>query len=438
MSTHQPPAPDGLPVIGHALHFASGPFDFVENAVDQCGDSYRMVLPGVDDVFVLCHPDFFEQVLVDDVNSFAKTSDFRAAFGDGLLSTDGETWREQRQMLQPLFYKDYISDFTDQMVACTERRLDTWGDGVTGDIEAEMKNLTFEILFSTLFGEEVGPGERRDLRSAADDLNEWFVPASWMLPNWVPTPARRRFKQSKRVLREEVRDLLAGRQTSTGSYNDDLLSQLFAARESRPQLDINEIEDHLMTMVFAGYETTATALAFTWYNLATNPRIREEFENELEDVLGGDPPSYEDVGKLEVTDRIIKETLRLYPPIHTLPRETLTDIEMKGIQIPAGREVHLSLIHTHRDEQFYDNPDKYQPDRWTGNFEDNLHDFAYIPFGAGRRTCIGREFALLEAKIVLATIGQQYRLKKEGGALEIEPEITIKSKDGIMLSSHKR
>jgi cytochrome P450 len=235
-----------------------------------------------------------------------------------------------------------------------------------------------------------------------------------------------------------VRDLLAGRQTSTGSYNDDLLSQLFAARESRPQLDINEIEDHLMTMVFAGYETTATALAFTWYNLATNPRIREEFENELEDVLGGDPPSYEDVGKLEVTDRIIKETLRLYPPIHTLPRETLTDIEMKGIQIPAGREVHLSLIHTHRDEQFYDNPDKYQPDRWTGNFEDNLHDFAYIPFGAGRRTCIGREFALLEAKIVLATIGQQYRLKKEGGTLEIEPEITIKSKDGIMLSSHER
>ena len=439
MPAHLPPTPTEYPVVGHALQFADSPFDFVANSVAECGDSYRMVLPGVDDVYVLCHPDYYKEVLVTEVDSFNKTADFRAAFGSGLLSTDGQQWREQRDMLQPLFYQEYISGFAEQMVQCTQRRLDSWAGGVTGNIEAEMRNLTFEILFATLFGREIAPGERTELRAAADDLNEWFVPASWMLPNWVPTPARRRFKQSKTLLRQEVQTILADSHEGTRSSGDDLLSQLFAARQSKSDLPMNEIEDHLMTMIFAGYETTATALAFAWYSLARNPTVRQEFHDELETVLEGKPPSYDNVAELTITDRIIKETLRLYPPIHTIPRQTTTDIEFAGVRIPEGSEVHLSIIHTHRDEQFYDEPQEFKPDRWTESFEDELHDFAYIPFGGGRRTCIGREFSLLEAKIVLATIGQQFRLEWEGeNDVELEPQITINAKHGIPLSAATR
>lgn len=342
MPAHLPPAPSGYPLVGHALQFAVSPFDFVENAVTECGNAYRMVFPGVDDVYVLCHPDYFKNVLVTEVDSFTKTADFRAAFGNGLLSTDGQKWREQRDILQPLFYRDHITGFTEQMVTCTQRRLDSWNEETTGNIEAEMRDLTFEILFSTLFGQEIAPGERAKLRQAADDLNEWFVPASWILPNWVPTPARRRFKQSKTLLREEIQAILADGRRGTQADGGDLLSQLFAARTSQPDLTMDEIEDHLMTMVFAGYETTATALAFAWYLLATHPRIRQEFHDELDAILGGKPPTYDDLAELEITDRIIKETLRLYPPIHTIPRKTATDIEFAGVQIPAGKEVQLS------------------------------------------------------------------------------------------------
>jgi cytochrome P450 len=437
MPAHLPPAPSGYPLVGHAPQFADSPFGFVENSVAECGDTYRMVLPAVDDVYVLCHPDYYKDVLVREVDSFTKTADFRAAFGAGLLSTDGQKWREQREMLQPLFYREYINGFTEQMVTCTQRRLDSWNEGTTGNIEAEMRDLTFEILFSTLFGQEIAPGERAELRTAADNLNEWFVPASWMLPNWVPTPARHRFKQSKSLLRKEIQAILANGRGEAQTDHDDLLSQLFAARQSKPDLSMEEIEDHLMTMVFAGYETTATALAFAWYSLARNPSIRQEFHEELATVLEGEPPSYDDLAELDVTDRIIKETLRLYPPIHTIPRQTATDIEFAGIRIPEGKEVHLSMIHTHRDEQFYTDPLEFKPDRWTGTFEDDLHDFAYIPFGAGRRTCIGREFSLLESKVVLATIGQQFRLRWEGeNDVELEPQITISSKNGIQLSAH--
>ncbi|MFC7009995.1 cytochrome P450 [Halalkalicoccus salilacus] len=438
MPAHLPSSPARYPLIGHALQFANSPFDFVENSVTECGDAYRMVLPAVDDVYVLCHPDYYKDVLVTEVDSFTKTTDFREAFGSGLLSTDGQQWREQRDMLQPLFYRDHINGFAEQMVTCTQRRLDSWNDGATGNIEVEMRDLTFEILFATLFGQEIEPGERAELRTAADNLNEWFVPSSWMLPNWVPTPARRRFKQSKTLLREEVQSIFADSRGGEQTDGDNLLSQLFAARQSTSDLSMEEIEDHLMTMVFAGYETTATALAFAWYSLSRNPDIRQEFHDELEAVLGGRPPSYDDLAELDVTDRIIKETLRQYPPIHTIPRQTATDIEFAGVRIPEGKEVHLSIIHTHRDQQFYDEPQEFKPDRWTGSFEDELHDFAYIPFGAGRRTCIGREFSLLESKIVLATIGQQFRLEWEGNNdVELEPQITINSKNGIQLSSHK-
>lgn len=325
------------------------------------------------------------------------------------------------------------------MNACTQRRLETWNEGETGDIETEMQNLTFEILFSTLFGRKIRPGEGAELRDAADGLNEWFAPSSWMLPNWVPTPARRRFKRSKARLREEIREIVADNRAQTSTDTDDILSQLRRVQNTESGLSKEEIEDQLVMMVFAGYETTAVALAFAWYSLATHPRIRRRFHEELDTVLGGQAPSYDDLRDLEVTEQIIKETLRLFPPVHTIPRRTQSLIEFDGFHVPEGKEVHLAVLHAHRDPNIYENPLEFQPERWDGELEDEIHDFGYIPFGGGRRTCIGRAFALLEAKIVLATVGQQFQLEYDDTAeIELEPQITTQSKNGIPMTIRSR
>ncbi|WP_206425180.1 cytochrome P450 [Halosimplex salinum] len=461
MSSQLPPAPSGYPVLKNAVQFARDPFTFVERATAECGDIYRMALPAVDDVFVFTHPDHLDRVLVSDVEAFGKTEDYQRAFGNGLLSVEGQKWRQQRDMLQPLFYRDHIRGYTEQMVACTERRLETWSEGETLDMEPEMKNLTLEVLFSTLFGRSLVPGEDQELRDAADGLNEWFTPSSWILPPWIPTPARRRFNQSTKRLRQEVRRLLeegsdrtriSGDEAS-GSKNQsnskqaaysntpDLLTQLQKARNRADETDltIEEIEDQLITMVFAGHETTAAALAFTWYALATNPDLQEQLHTELDTVLDGDSPTYDDLQDLEFTERIISEALRLYPPVHTIPRRTLTDVEVGGYRIPEDHEIHLSIIHVHRDGRFYDEPMVFRPERWTDEFEEELHDFAYAPFGGGRRTCIGREFALLEAKVVLATVGQKFQFDWENDeAIELEPRVTTRSKEGIPLRIRQR
>ena len=337
------------------------------------------------------------------------------------------------------------------MVGATQRRLGTWVSGETRDIESEMQDLTLEILFSTLFGRDLQPGEGADLRAASIGLNKWFEPTSWLLPNWVPTPSRREYEHSAERLRTEVRQLLSEYDTDSESeagpqpdslHRETLLSKLHGALEASGQdhLSMEEVEDQMLTMIFAGYETTAAALGFAWYSLARNPDIRQAFHDELDTVLDGKPPTQDDVADLDLTNRIVTETLRLYPSIHTIPRQTTRDVQVGDYVIPANEEVHLSIISVHRDERFYDDPLEFKPDRWTGELEEKLPDHAFIPFGGGRRTCIGREFACLEAMLVLATIGQHWTLDWAGEdpRITIEPEITTKTKNGLPMRIRQR
>ncbi|WP_114575390.1 cytochrome P450 [Saliphagus sp. LR7] len=437
----RPPAPSGDPVLGHTLDFARSPFEFVNRAIGECGDVYRMELPTVD-VYVLAHPDYFRQALVDNIDAFGKTADFQRVFRSGLLSTEGQQWKQQRTVLQPLFHPKRIQGYTDQMVDATYRRIETWSAGEVRNMESEMQDLTLEVLFSTLFGRELLPGEGQELRKASDGLNKWFQPTSWLLPNWVPTPARREFRQSAERLRNEVRRLLAEHDGTSGTSEEGsatLLSKLSEASEDGA-LSRTEIEDQMLTMIFAGYETTAAALGFAWYALATNPAVRQRFHDELETVLGGEPPTLEDVDDLEFTDRIITETMRKYPPIHTIPRQATRDVRVGEYWIPANEEVHLSVLAVHRDDRFYEDPLDFRPDRWTEEFEAELDDYAFIPFGGGRRTCIGRDFARLEAKLVLATVGQQWAFEwgREESTLTLEPEITTQTKNGLPMRLHSR
>ena len=408
--------------LGHPLTHTVGAmrdvFGFRNRAMAD-RDFVRVNLLGPGDVYHLGHPDHFEYALLSGRDDFRKSDDFRIAFDEGLVAVEGETWRRQREVLQPLFARDRLLDHADGMVAQVRRRCRRWEPGSRIDLAAETGQLSLDMLFATLFGRELALDGDESIRTAADRLQDWFTPTSYPLPRWVPTPARRRFERGKERLHAVAGDLLdsaADDPPADPSAADDLLSLLVALRESgaAPEgaLDDGHLRDQVVTMIFAGHDTTSTAIAFAFYALATNPEVRARFHAEV-DTLDG-PPTVDDVDTLDVTERVVTETLRKYPPVYTIPREAATDVTLDGYRIPEGAATWLTVDQVHRDPRFYDDPDAFRPERWATDLRERLPDFAYAPFGGGPRRCIGRQFALLEATLALATVGREYDLRWPG------------------------
>lgn len=427
--TERPPSPAGLPLLGNTVAYARDPFGFAERAVDAYGDVVDLDVLGTDGPYVLAHPDHVERALVDDREAFAKTADFTEAFGEGLVAVEGDEWAQQREFLQPLFYGDAIRGYADTMVEQIERRIDRWTPGETRAIETEMQALALDVLFATLFGRElpVAPAEGSDaarLRAAAGGLNARFVPTSWVLPEWVPTPSRRRFEASKATLRAEVQRLLRDRSGGEPGTGNDLLSMLATARstDGYPSSE-RAIEDQLVTMVFAGHETTALTLTYTWYLLARHPDVASRVREEVGAVVGDDRPAASHLDSLSTTARVVRESMRLYPPVHTLPRRTNREVVVGGYRLPAGAEVHLPTFLIQRDPRFFDDPLAFRPERWADG--DDRPAFAYFPFGGGPRRCIGQQFALTEATLAVASVARRYRLDWAGdGDLDLAPAMT--------------
>ena len=436
--TERPPSPTGLPVIGNTLAFARDPFGFVDRAVAEHGDVVDLDVLGTDGPYVLAHPDHVEQALVDDREAFAKTDDFAAAFGEGLVAVEGDVWRRQREFLQPLFFGEAIRRDADTMVDVIGRRVDRWTSGETRPFDEEMKALTLEVLFATLLGRKLSTtGDDAHLRAAAGGLNAWFVPTSWALPEWVPTLSRRRFRESRETLRNEVRRLRRARSDADGR-GDDLLSLLSAAgqHDGYPTTE-TEVEDQLVTMIFAGHETTALSLTYTWYLLARHPEVAARVRAEVDAVVGTDRPTADDLDDLATVGRVVREAMRLYPPVHTVPRRTRRVVDVGGYRLPAGAEVHLSAIQVHRDARFYDDPLAFRPERWAEDTDRPA--FAYFPFGGGPRRCIGQQFALTEATLAVAYIARDYRLEWAGeGDVELAPEMTTQPAGAVPMRIRAR
>ncbi|MEF8827136.1 MAG: cytochrome P450, partial [Halapricum sp.] len=339
----KPPSPEGAPLVGNTLAYASDRFGFIRDARQECGDVFVADLLGLGEVCYLTHPDHFERVLDTERDAFGKSDLLRFALGDGLLAVDGERWERQRAALNEFFYPGRIRSYAREMVSLTEQRIDDWEVGETRSLLEEMTALTLEIMFGTLFDRPLTPDVDEPLRRAAADLNEYFTPISLVLPRWVPTPARRRFQHADETLRNELRRLLDER-AAAEEQGDDLLSTLVGLRANGDAAMSEEtIVDQLVTIVFAGHETTALAMTYALYELGVDPTIRDRVHRELETVLGGDRPSLADVSDLSVIERVLTETLRLYPPAHTIPRVTTRDVDIGGYRLPEGTQTHLAL-----------------------------------------------------------------------------------------------
>jgi cytochrome P450 len=430
-----PPYPSNLgPAQLHFLYQMYDSLGFIERVFAD-RDVIRTRIPSQGDVIGLSHPKHMKRVLLTDRDQFRKSEDFRIAFGEGLLTVEGEEWQQQRDVLQPLFTRQSVMGYADGMVEQMRRRTRRWADGDRLVLQQEFTKMTLDVLMATVLGRELDLDGDQRLRDAAEHLHDWFVPTSYVLPEWMLTPARYRFKKAKQTLEDEADRLLAekrGEAITDPAEADDLLSLLVGLREAgvtdSAMLSDERLRDQMVTIIFAGHDTTTTTLTFAFWALANNPDVYERFHEEVDQLDG--QPTMADLDDLNVTERIVTETLRLFPPVYMLPREADTDVAVDGYRIPEGNVVNIPIRQIHRDERFFDDPEQFRPERWDGELRRDLHDFAYAPFGGGPRICIGRQFALLEAKLAMATIGQDYKLywlgENDGSEPPTAPQMTLR------------
>jgi cytochrome P450 len=441
-STRVPPGPPGHFLLGNALQIMRDPFGFVVRAARDHGDVVRFRF-GPLVFYMLNHPDDIEHVLRGNHRNYIKDKGTRllsGVLGEGLLTSEGETWRRQRRLAQPAFQLDQIQKYGAAMVAYTGHMLKDWRPGQTRDVHADMMALTLEIVARTLFGASVVGQAERVGRAMDEVMQFWASPLamfSWL--HWLPTPANRRYRRATRELNAIIADTIARRRAG-GPEGDDLLSRLLTVRdEDGSQMTDRQLRDELVTLFLAGHETTALALSFCFYLLALHPEADARLAAELDDVLGGRPPTAADVPRLRYTEWVVKEAMRLYPPAPSIGREALADCEVAGYHIPKGAQISLVQWVVQRDPRWFDDPEAFRPERWDNDLARRLPRCAYFPFGDGPRICIGNHFAMMEAVLILAAVAQRYRLTLAPGfTLELLPSITLRPKRGVRMVVHER
>lgn len=434
-----PKGPAWRYLAGMLLESRHNALGFLERCARQYGDvfTFRFItLP----FCYIGRPELIESVLVTHFSNFTKSEDYRAlrrVLGEGLVTSEGETWRRHRRLMQPAFHRERFEAYAGLMGVYAERAVESWRPGQVFDVHKEMMQLTLEIVAQALLGTEVA-GQARDVGEALDELLRQFVGGSiFILPGWLPTPANFRTRRAVRKLDQTVYRIIQSRRAA-GSGGNDLLSILLAARdEDGSRLSDLELRDETMTLFLAGHETTAIALSWTWFLLAQNPSVEAEMLRELNDALGGRPVTTADLARLKFTAKVIKESMRLYPPVWGIGRRALEDVNIGGYRLPAGMNVFMTQWLVHRDPRYYPSPLDFNPHRWTEEFERRLPSFAYFPFGGGPRVCIGTSFALTEALVLLATIARRFKLELAEKP-EAMPSVTLRPRHGIKMVPTRR
>ena len=437
MSTH-PPGPKGLPVVGNGRQYARDPFAFISACEEAYGDVIRLDL-GPRETYMLTNPADVERVLVSEAATFRKPDLDDAMtdlLGDGLLLSDGETWERQRDLANPSFHAGRVAGLGDLMVDHTEGMLADWAAGDRIDLQQEAARVTVRIIVSAMFGTRLDDDRIEAIQETLEPLGRRFEPNPLraVVPDWAPTRENREFRAAVGGLRGIVGDVIDERRGTAYDAPDpagdavagdepmDLLSVLLRATDRGEQTE-EQFRDELVTMLLAGHDTTALALTYTWYLLSGHPEARERFHAEV-DALDGRPTAA-DARSLSFTDAVLSEAMRLYPPVYTLFREPRIDVRLGGYRIPEGAIVMLPQWAIHRSERWYDDPLAFDPGRWSADRRADRPRFAYFPFGGGPRHCIGKRFSLLEAKLILATVGREYELDYEGPDLDLRGSLTM-------------
>jgi len=440
-----PPGPKGRPIIGNVFEPRGDAIGYFTKCFRDYGDIVFLRFLGVP-MCLINRPDCIESVLVTQNNNFEKSKDYRAlrrVLGNGLLTSEGEFWRRQRKLVQPAFHQFRIAAYAEVMVAYTERMLASWKDGEERDIHEAMMRLTLDIVAKTLFDTDVSR-EAEDVGAALQVLmNKFFRQAGFalLLPRSIPIPTTRHLRRAVGQLDKVIYEIIRRRRAGT-SASDDLLSVLLQAQDDEGLgMTDRQLHDEIMTLFLAGHETTANALSWTWLQLGQHPEVEEKLSEELRRVLAGRAPTAADLPRLTYTDMVLREAMRLYPPVWVIGRRALAPFRMGEYELPAETNVLMSQLITHRDARYFPEPERFDPDRWRPSDPRyvSLPRFAYFPFGGGPRVCVGAGFAMMEAVLLLAAIAQKFRLTLVPGQnVKYLPSVTLRPKSGIRMIAQRR
>jgi len=418
------------------------PLDYFTAMAQEYGDVSGMRIGKFRSLFIN-HPDLIEDVLVNNSRKYHKGRILQAnkyLFGEGLLTSEGDFWLRQRRLTQPAFHRARVSAYAATMAEYAEQLIATWRNGQERDIHEEMMQLALRIVGKTLFDADV----TRDAKEVGETLDILLhIAANFgrtiLVPLWVPTPRNIRAKLGIKRLEKVIYRIIADRRAS-GRDTGDLLSILLQAQdeEGTPMND-RQLRDETITLFLAGHETTANTISWTWWLLAQNPAVEKKFHEELDGVLGGRAPTVDDLPKLTYLSNMLTESLRLYPTAWGMARLAAEEHEIAGYPVRPGYGVAFAQWVIHRDVRWFDAPLEFRPERWENGLAKQLPRFAYFPFGGGPRQCIGNTFALMEASVVLATIGQRFRFGLTAGH-KVTPlaSITLRPKNGIQVRLEAR
>lgn len=436
----QPPGPPGRLLVGHARDLQARALDFFVELARDYGDVARIRL--LDRTgYVVSHPDGIRHVLQRQHTNYDRgiraQRPLRRFLGNGLPLSDGDVWRRQRRLMQPAFHRERVSALAATMVGTAAGVLDGWSargePGAILDVQHEMLHIGLRIAGETLFGLDLT--DRRNPMGATFETMVRELAAYVFLPIpplSVPTPRNRRIRATLRTLDALVTDTIEQRRRP-GPDRADLLSMLLAARDADggPVAD-RQLRDEVVSVLFAGYETTANTLAWACHELSVHPEVQEDLRDEVDAVLPGGCPTIEDLTRLPRARAVIDEVLRLYPPTFALPRRAVAPDTICGYDIPAGAVVWTNIYAVHRDPAYWTRPEVFDPDRFAAGGADPGVRGAYFPFGAGPHLCIGNTFAMTEAHLLLSMIVQRYRLRP-ASTRPVRPvvELTVRPDGGL-------
>jgi len=435
-----PLAPGSLGVRLRALLW--DPLSYVRRLAETREKMLWLRLPG-GGFYVLQDLEVIDEVLVKHHRSFVKdsyTHRLRELLGNGLVTAEGPPWRRQRRLIQPAFHRKRIVGYADEMTGLAEAMVEGWGESEVRDVHRDLMGLTLEIVAKSLFGADV-TGSTKAVGVAIDLVMQRH--AGILLPLWLPTPMNRRVQASIDEVTSLIDGIIRERRrgaVDSGRERSDLLSLLFEAEdEDGGRMDDRQIRDECITLFLAGHETTALTLSYTLFLLAQRPDLQDMLAAEIEAVVGDRPAGFADVPELHGFDRVIKESMRLYPPAWSIGRRAIEEVELGGYRLPKGGEVAIFMWALHRDPDRFPEPEAFRPERWTPEFERALPRHAYMPFGGGPRSCIGKAFANIEAVLVLVAILRRYRLRlAQSPRLRLKASITMRPRDGVRLRLRAR
>ncbi len=441
------PSLDGIPWLGSVAEARHDPVAMFERAAQLGGDAVGLRF-GPYRYLVLSNPEAVRHVLVEHVGNYPKSPSYdgiRLVLGNGLITSEGEFWKRQRKLAQPAFHRERLSELAGAMVRDTADMLGEWErEGDRGfDLHDAMMRLTLRIVGHTLFSTDVqaDAGAVGEAFAVAIHRANEEATAMVKLPMWLPLPGNLKFRRAMKTLDGLVHRIIAERRAmAEGLRPRDLLAMLMSARDDDGAgMSDAQLRDEVMSLVGAGHETTANNLSWTFHLLGDHPEVAERVAAEARAAFGDRAPTMEDCKSLPYTKRVIEESMRLYPPVWGLERIAAEDDVVSGVRVRKGTFVGMIPWCIHRDPRYWPDPERFDPERFLPEAVEKRPRYAYLPFGAGPRVCIGNGFAMMEAQLLLAMIAKDYRLERAPWKrVQYEASITLRPKGGMAMVRRRR